>query len=376
MSIPLDSLPVVGALEVELTATGLTCWRLPAWARTQIADPSIGLVTGMPAGVRLRFRTESRSLELDAMLTTLQLGELPRGAPIFDLVVDGEVTGSVTAEDHHTLQIKGPRLQDLQLIPGEQATVRFALPGSRDHVVEIWLPHAAVLELRAARVDDGATLEPVPGEGRRWVHYGSSISHCLEADRPTETWPAVAARRAGLDLVDLGLAGQCQLDPQVARTIRDLEVDLISVKAGINVLNGDTMRERTFRPALHGFLDTVRDGHPETPLLVVTPIHCPSAEDHPGPTVLRPEGVFGVVPRPDELATGSLTLRRIRELVTEVVTHRQAAGDRNLHLLDGLQLFGPDDVALMPDLLHPDAEGYRLMGSRFHDLVMATGPFA
>ena len=59
--------------------------------------------------------------------------------------------------------------------------------------------------------------------------------------------------------------------------------DLISLKLGINVVNGDTMRERTFVPAVHGFLDTIRERHPDVPVAVVTPIICPVAEDHPGP---------------------------------------------------------------------------------------------
>ena len=44
---------------------------------------------------------------------------------------------------------------------------------------------------------------------------------------------------------------------------------------------------------------------------------------------------------------------------------------------DGLALFGPDDVAELPDGLHPSAEGYRRMGERFHTVVFeGTGPFA
>jgi hypothetical protein len=127
---------------------------------------------------------------------------------------------------------------------------------------------------------------------------------------------------------------------------------------------------------VHGFLDTVRDGHPDTPLLVVTPIVCPSAEDHPGPTVADQAGRFDGVPRSEQLSTGALTLRRIREILTEVVTTRQAAGDGNLHLLDGQLLFGTDDLALLPDGLHPDAQGYLLMGERFHARAFAPdGPF-
>jgi hypothetical protein len=243
--------------------------------------------------------------------------------------------------------------------------------------VEVWLPQDCVVELRELRVADGATVAPQTSSRRRWVHHGSSISHCLEALRPTETWPAIAARLADVDVQNVAFAGQCMLDQTVARTMRDLPADFISIKAGINIVNGDTMRERTFGPALHGFLDTVRDGHPTTPLALLSPIFCPSAEEHPGPTILRRDGRFSVVDRPKELSTGALTLRRIRELAAEVVRARRNAGDANLYLIDGLQLFGPDDAGDLPDDLHPNPDGYRRMGERFHALMFeGSGAFA
>ena len=36
---------------------------------------------------------------------------------------------------------------------------------------------------------------------------------------------------------------------------------------------------RTFAPYVHGFLETVRDGHPTTPITVISPILSPSRED-------------------------------------------------------------------------------------------------
>ena len=154
----------------------------------------------------------------------------------------------------------------------------------------------------------------------------------------------MAARLAGVDLLSFGFAGQCQLDPFAARMIAEQPADLISIKAGINIINVDSFRERTFVPAVHGFLDTIRDSHPDTPIGFITPIIFPAGEDHPGPTRPDAAGKSTVVPRPAELALGALTLRRIRELETEIVAARQAAGDTNLHLISGLDLFGPDDV--------------------------------
>jgi lysophospholipase L1-like esterase len=86
-------------------------------------------------------------------------------------------------------------------------------------------------------------------------------------------------------------------------------------------------------------------------------------------------GQCNVIERAVELSTGALTLRRIRALESEVVAARQSAGDANLHLLPGPELFGPDDVGDLPDGLHPNAAGYRRMGERFHRLVFEQGPF-
>ena len=62
-------------------------------------------------------------------------------------------------------------------------------------------------------------------------------------------------------------------------------------------------------------------------------------------------------------------------LEAEIVAARQTAGDTNLHLLHGPDLFGPDDVDDLPDGLHPNAAGYQRMGERFHTLVFEDGPF-
>ena len=91
-----------------------------------------------------------------------------------------------------------------------------------------------------------------------------------------------------MELVNLGLGGSALLDPFTARAMRDTPADLISVKIGINLVNTDLMRLRAFAPAVHGFLDTIREGHPTTPLLVVSPIYCPIHEDTPGPAALGP----------------------------------------------------------------------------------------
>jgi hypothetical protein len=376
--VPTEHLVVAGALDEQGTAEGVVQRRFPAWTRHQILDPRLDLMVSMPSGVRYELLTDSDTVEVDVHLTHLQVGEYSPGPGVFDVVVDGSVGASVSTTEG-TKILYDPFTLAVDFVPGPSTTMRFDdLAGNGMRRVEIWLPPRCVVAVGEVRVVPGSTTEaPGPSGRRRWVHYGSSISHCLEADRPTGTWPAVAARLGDVELRNLAVAGQCHLDQMVARTIRDLDVDLISVKAGINVINADTMRERTFVPAVHGFLDTVRDGHPTTPLLVVSPIVCPVAEDHPGPTVPLRTGVVGVVERPKQMEEGALTLRRIRELLTQIVDDRRRHGDPNLHLLDGLDLFGPDDADGLPDGLHPDAAGYQKIGERFAAKAFAPGaPFA
>ena len=187
----------------------------------------------------------------------------------------------------------------------------------------------------------------------------------MEAAEPGLIWPAVAARAAGVTLQSLGFGGQCHLDQFVARTMRDAECDVMSIKTGINIINMDSMRERVFTPALHGFLDTIREGKPDTPIIVISPIFCPSAENHPGPTVPNEAGKFVTLKGHEEIRNGCLTLTRVREVIADVVERRRSAGDQNLRYLDGLSLFGSSDASDLPDDLHPNGEGYIRMGERF-----------
>src|SRR5699024_7116585 len=264
---------------------------------------------------------------------------------------------------------------------GEPGTLRFEGLAARGKNVEIWLPHDETTELVALRTD--APVEPVTGpEGRVWLHHGSSISHGSDAASPTTIWPVVAADRGGVELVNLGLGGSALLDPFTARTMRETPADLISVKIGINLTNSDLMRLRALGPAVHGFLDTLREGHPEVPLLVVSPLYCPLHENTPGPGMMDPEalerGPVECKATGDRTAPTRLTLTITRRELERMVRERPAQ-DKNLYHWDGRELYGEADFAELPlpDRLHPDAAGHHRIGERFADHAFGQGgPFA
>jgi lysophospholipase L1-like esterase len=367
-------LRLAGVLHLEpAIGGGHSLHRLPGWTQPQVVDPALALIRQMPSGARIEVVTDGSAVELDVQLTVLQLNDAPPVGASFDLEVDGELVGNVVSHDGTKLRVD-METGAIDFEPGGPTTIRFDGMPAGEKLLRVWLPNAATVDLIAVRVDGSAAAPSL--SQRRWVHYGSSISHCVEATRPTGVWPVVAARLAGVDLQNLGLAGQCQLDGFTARTIRDLPADLISCKLGINIVNGDTMRERTFVPAVHNLIDTIREGHPDAPLVIITPIFCAPHEEGFGPSLFR-GGRCTSGERPAELAVGALNLTRIRQLHAEIVQVRRAAGDANLHLMSGLDLCGPADAGDLPDDLHPNPAGYQRMGERFHHLAFGPGgPFA
>lgn len=366
-----------GAAELEQTARGVRPHRLPEWVRTQFPDPQLLMTETQPSGVRLTMATSARTVELICHPTRVDYrgADRPRGS--IDLVIDGEPAASE--------QLGGGDLIEVDLRSGATAfhpgaahpTVFRDLPEG-DKLLEIWLPHNESVELIELRTDE--PVRPAEPGGRLWVHHGSSISHGSNAATPTRIWPAVAARSGGVELRNLGLGGSAVVDPFTARVIRDAPADLISVKLGINVVNHDAMRLRAFVPAVHGFLDTIRDGHPTTPLVLISPIFCGIHEDTPGPGAIDPASIgTGQITfmAGDPGGTGRLTLRIIREALAALAERR--AGDPHLFYLDGTRLYGEKDAAEhpLPDALHPDTASHQLIGERFAQWAFAPGgPFA
>jgi hypothetical protein len=371
ITIPLDTTLVRGLADLEATTRGIRPHRLPTWVRTQFPDPQLLGAEAQPAGVRIALLTSATAIELDLHATRATLMGLGRPRGRVDVRVDDTMHTQVELVGGDTLDTD-PRTGERTLVEGAAQTITIVGLPPHEKVVELWLPHNEVVELLELRAN-----APVAADTRtraRWVHHGSSISHGSNATGPSATWPVIAARRAGLDLRNLGFGGSAQVDPFMARVIRDAPADVISVKLGINVVNADAMRLRAFVPAVHGFLDTIRDGHPDTPLHLVTPIWCGIHERTPGPGSVDPaafaDGALRFIATGTEgdTATGGLTLEVIRDALADVFARRD---DTNLHLVDGLSLYGESDAERMPlpDALHPSPEAHALIGERFAERV-------
>jgi lysophospholipase L1-like esterase len=359
---------VVGALGFQEDSPGwLIPRRLPDWTIKQFADDAIDRFVKFPSGIRLRFTTSADLITLTVRVSRLVITGIAENVrpAAFDLLVNGVENQSQEAHNGNILRLTStaPSVFSETLEEGESDTLIFSGLGNESKNIEIWFPTSAIVEVNEVAASSEITVSPVDSR-KRWLHYGSSISQSGEALRPMDAWVMRAAQLLNLNVTNFGLAGQCQLDGFVARTMAALPADLITLKLGINVINADSMRERVFIPAVHNFLDILRESQPLTPIIVISAIWCPFHEDTPGPTMIEGSELYGKE-RSTELATGALTLTRTRKILEEIVTKR---ADVNLHYMNGLTLFSRSDEDNLPDKLHPNSAGYRLMGERFADL--------
>ena len=373
ISTPLTADIVRGALELEQTARGVLPHRLPASAR-RYADGQLAMAEAQPSGVRLAFRTRATQIRLETVPTKqVYPGAPPRPDGVYDLVVDGTGTGAGHRDGrrhpdhrpgnrcgrHHARRASGPRVR--RPVRTTRRRSRSGCRGTRR------------TELVALRTD--ATVEPAARRrtSALWLHHGSSISHGSNAEQPhVHLAGARGVASAASTWSTSGSAAAPCSTPSSRGSSATPRADLISLKIGINLVNTDVMRRarvRAGRPRLPRH-DPRR--HPDTPLLVVSPIACRIHEDRPGPTEMDLAGLaegrlrFRAIGDPAEIAAGRLTLQVIREELADIVEMR-SADDPHLGHLDGLQLYGASDAAErpLPDDLHPDAATQRSIGERF-----------
>ena len=282
-----------GAMSVEQQGATYTAWRIdhskvdlfaPTAGQAPLLDPASN-----HSGVRLAFTSDTSKIRLVAQARSDNM------ACTYDLRCAGKLVATHTVPAARPIPGGKPWLELDKFLANDPAAALLAYgqateaakargPAPVHEVVfdgldtgaavayELWLPHAATVLVHSLETAGPCTVERTVDRRPRWITHGSSITHCSEAHSPSRTWPATAAQLADLHLVSLGFGGQCHLDQAVARMIRDTPADVISLKLGINLHNMTSATHRTFAAMVLGFIQTVREGHPNTPILIISPI--------------------------------------------------------------------------------------------------------
>lgn len=309
-----------GCVSVEVNDKWCKPWRIEhkfieffpyVWERAEMAS-----------GVRLVFKTDSENIGLK----TYEFFEDMK----LDLFVNGELFEKHICTDREIFFKKMDKdIKD----------------------IEIWLDPSLPFVLESVFIDRNASIQRIIDKRKRWVHYGSSISHSKTAYSPSTIWTGIVAQKFNMHLTNLGFGGNCILEPAIGMMIRDLKCDVITLKLGINCYNG-SLSNRSFEPNAIGLIKIIRDKNPYIPVSVISPIYSPDKEK---------------IRKRDN----SLTLVEMRGILENVVEKFMKYGDKNITYINGLDILGPDQAGYMQDNVHPDADGQFVMAKNFINRVKA-----
>ena len=279
----------------------------------------------LPVGVRFEWVGDARAVVVDYEAREADLGYRGDGAGrCFTLY-------------------RGTELVDEQ--PARLGRHRVALStGAGDGARILYLPEG-MKPLVYGLVGVEGALEPAPSQPR-WLCYGDSIAEGWIATGPALAWPAAVGREQGLDVVNLGYAGSARGEIVSAEQLAALPADVISLAHGTNCWSRTPHSVGLFEEGLEAFLHVLRRGHPETPIVAVSPIARPDAEATPN--------VLGA------------TLAALRACFEQVVQRHVSGGDAHLTLVEGAGLVAADRL---PDGIHPGDDGHRALAAQLGPIL-------
>ncbi len=298
--------PIVRRLPERLKGT----FRQPVWDLAQ-----------HPAGGRIRFRTDSRHVSIRAKSPDYYvMNHITRiGQSGFDIYVDGYFQGSVSPDD------KGVISADWAIAP----------PKGRKKLrnCEISMPLYKPVTIESIGIDDDASItDPAPfALPKPVVYYGTSITQGGCASTPGTTYQSFISRWTNTDFVNLGFSGNGLGEPELATAISEIDACCYVIDFWANV-GAEAYGER-----LPGFVGPIRENHPRTPIIVVSPFFY--ARD----------------------AIDDSHHARQRKDSAAFVKEQQEQGDRNIHWVDGHAMISREQTFGLVDGVHGNSLGFYFM---------------
>ncbi len=211
----------------------------------------------------------------------------------------------------------------------------------------IYLPEGMLPLVRSLTAVHGE-IAPAPARPR-WLAYGDSVTQGWVASGPAQAWAAIAARKAALDLVNMGYAQSGRGEIATAEQMAALDAEVVTISYGSSCWDRLPHSVAMVEAGLDAFLDVVRQGHPETAVVVISPILRPEAEDEPNRL--------------------GATLGDIRTAIESVTRWRIGEGDANLALLPGREIVGERHLV---DGIYPGDEGHKRIAAAVGKYLFAS----
>jgi len=260
------------------------------------------------AGVRLNFKTDSKSL----YMKVLTRKGSSRKFFAHDILVNGKHIGSLK---NKTEDIFGEFEETFVL--GE---------GTKD--VCIHMPWSVCSIIKELSLDDGSFIEPVR-KAKKVIIFGDSITQGYDAENPIHRYAANLADALGAEEINKAIGGE-RFCPWLAEMKDSIEPDYISVAYGTNHWHRSSSEE--FRAICEEFYDKLVANYPKAKIFALTPIWRKDRTD----------------------ITKFESFEEIGEIIEDVVKKYD-----NVTCISGRN-FVPEDENLFSDLyLHPNDAGFK-----------------
>jgi lysophospholipase L1-like esterase len=277
-----------------------------------------------PTGGRIRFRTDSSALAIRLEYPS------PPSMPNMQALGQSGVDLYVGNTYWRTA------IPDKEAKPGkiyEFVYFNFGDAPRLKREITLYLPLYSGVKVLAIGVDANAVIEQAAPFAlpKPVVLYGTSITQGCCASRPGKSFEAIVGRRLNIDFVNLGFSGAGLYEPALADAVAAIDASCYVLDSS-NINTAEALGK-----VLGPFIQIIREKHPLTPILVVSPIY--SSE----------ELIWGI--------RKSNNYDR-RELTRKIVSGLIAQGDRNIQLMEGTDLLSPSQGDGLTDGAHPNDLGF------------------
>jgi lysophospholipase L1-like esterase len=306
--------------------SGLPSWgenkpdlfRLPKSSKNKVRKPVWNL-SQSPSGGRIRFRSDCTDLSIRL--------EYPHKGNMKNMHTFGQCGIDLYIDNTY---IK-------TAIPKDSTYVEFLFFDKRPKMmrnITLFLPLYSSVKIRAIGVNPEAQLEdPLPFVIEKpVVYYGSSITQGGCASHPGMSYQAIISRNLNIDFVNQGYSGNGMGEPEMAEEIAKIEAACYVLDFGVNLPDADSL-QKVYGP----FLKILRHHRPDTPIIAVTPIYN----------------------APEFWEPNKATF--MRDVIRKEIAELRRAGDKNILLVEGFELLGPEFADGFVDGVHPNDLGFLAM---------------
>jgi len=222
----------------------------------------------------------------------------------------------------------------------------FQLPTAEMRNVTLNFPLYMGVQEVSVGLEPQAEVRPAPpwASDRRVVVYGTSITQGGCASRPGMDYTNVLSRRLNVEFINLGFSGSGRGEPEVARTIAEIE----RVACFVLDYEGNSGPTEQLQKTFPEFIRILRAAHPHVPILVISRIAF--AADSFNPANLQE------------------CIRR-RDFQRDTLDRLRQQGDRALFFQDGSELLGEGFDECTVDGVHPNDLGFMRMADSLEPVL-------